>query len=631
MHDLGNNPYTLSPVFHHHPENIASRGGKRSDYRICGILGSIRLLDGWHLIVAKHRNFVGILNGQAIWQLAGYDVLPYAVTTGGLAEEQRAHNATYLAMLHQVLDTPFFYFSYTYDLSHSLQRRHAMGPPALNAAGLADNVDKRFTWNAALLTNCHSANPSAAGGANALRQYALPLVHGFVSIHALSVNGQPFTWALVSRRSVQRAGTRLVMRGIDAHGHCANFVETEQIVECGPDEKASFVQTRGSIPLFWTQAPNLKYKPRPTLDAGRDHTAAARLHVGEQLALYGRQVMVSLIDHCGAEKQLEEGFGQLVAQLGMPTAVRYESFDFHAECRKMRWDRLDILIDRLAHEQDEFGQFQVRRDGTVLLQGGVFRTNCIDCLDRTNVVQSMLAKRSLQQTLQRMGILRGGQTVDGTVGLSALYKNVWADNADLVSTQYSGTGALKTDFTRTGKRTTQGALWDGVNSAVRYYKNNFRDGQRQDAIDLFLGNYVVGDQDGWKSPLQRNRGWKYNMVSVDLLYYKYSGLMCMIPGCLFAVAIGAGFCVADVRIVGGVAARVQHRESVVPDVLGNRAGRHDSQYFRVRHRVCGLSASGDSFDGCRIECGLITEMRCSLVLLVLMKKDKNMLDRSRLI
>lgn len=167
----------------------------------------------------------------------------------------------------------------------------------------------------------------------------------------------------------------------------------------------------------------------------------------------------------------------------------------------MRWDRLNILIDRLAHEQDEFALFHLRRDGALISsQDGVFRTNCkknfylkkkflfknlfiyllgIDCLDRTNVVQSMLAKRSLKFILTKLGILNTGQSIDSTAGLSTLYKNVWADNADLVSIQYSGTGALKTDFTRTGKRTMVGAMWDGVNSMVRYYKNNFRDGFRQ--------------------------------------------------------------------------------------------------------------------------------------------------------
>lgn len=185
------------------------------------------------------------------------------------------------------------------------------------------------------------------------------------------------------------------------------------------------------------------------------------------------------IDHRGKEEMLEKGFANLITQLANPN-VRYESFDFHAECRKMQWHRLNILIDRVAHEQDEFGVFHIKSDGTILsTQTGVFRTNCIDCLDRTNVVQSLLAKRSLQQVLEKLGILRFGQSIDTVTSFDSLFKNVWADNADLVSIQYSGTGALKTDFTRTGKRTIQGAIQDGINSITRYYKNNFTDGFRQ--------------------------------------------------------------------------------------------------------------------------------------------------------
>ena len=56
---------------------------------------------------------------------------------------------------------------------------------------------------------------------------------------------------------------------------------------------------------------------------------------------------------------------------------------------------------------------------------------------------------------------------------------MWADHANFISIAYSGTGALKTDFTRTGKRTRKGLLEDGLNSVVRYLKNNFFDGARQ--------------------------------------------------------------------------------------------------------------------------------------------------------
>ncbi|CAG9137153.1 unnamed protein product [Plutella xylostella] len=155
----------------------------------------------------------------------------------------------------------------------------------------------------------------------------------------------------------------------------------------------------------------------------------------------------------------------------------------------------------------EFGYF-LSRGGTVLLrQSGVFRTNCVDCLDRTNVLQSELARRQLVEFLRSRQLVQDGLPDH----VMAVFREIWADHADMISTQYSGTGALKTDYTRTGKRTALGALKDGVNSLTRYYKNNFCDGFRQDATDLFLGNYVVSEGEGHTAvcPLERRRDWKY--------------------------------------------------------------------------------------------------------------------------
>lgn len=109
---------------------------------------------------------------------------------------------------------------------------------------------------------------------------------------------------------------------------------------------------------------------------------------------------------------MENAFKTFIQQLNNPN-IRYEAFDFHAECKKMRYDRLSILIDRLAQDQDKFGVFHLRDDGNLIsTQTGVFRTNCIDCLDRTNVVQSMLARRSLTHVLQKLGVLQMGQKVE---------------------------------------------------------------------------------------------------------------------------------------------------------------------------------------------------------------------------
>lgn len=184
---------------------------------------------------------------------------------------------------------------------------------------------------------------------------------------------------------------------------------------------------------------------------------------------------------------MEEKFKELLEEINNKN-VRYESYDFHHECRKMHWERLSNLIQRLDQELADFGTFHMA-DGknVVSRQSGIFRTNCIDCLDRTNVVQSLLARESLRASLERLNILHPGQSLQSaSTEFESLFKGIWADNADYISLQYSGTGALKTDFTRTGKRTGKGVFNDGINTLTRYYLNNFSDGFKQVTITNYI-------------------------------------------------------------------------------------------------------------------------------------------------
>lgn len=64
------------------------------------------------------------------------------------------------------------------------------------------------------------------------------------------------------------------------------------------------------------------------------------------------------------------------------------------------------------------------------------------------------------------------------------FRDLWTDHADRLSILYSGTPALKTDFTRTGKRTRAGAYSDFGHSMRRYYLNNFCDGYNHDCLDM---------------------------------------------------------------------------------------------------------------------------------------------------
>src|SRR5690606_13708762 len=94
-------------------------------------------------------------------------------------------------------------------------------------------------------------------------------------------------------------------------------------------------------------------------------------------------------------------------------------------------------------------------------QTGVTRVNCIDNLDRTNVVQSVIAKLVLEKQLKTLNIFSENDKIENHPNLLSTFKNgkkyilyrinprlVWADNADAISFLYSGTGALKNDYTR---------------------------------------------------------------------------------------------------------------------------------------------------------------------------------------
>jgi len=472
---------------------------------IYGIVGTIKLLSGPYLVVITDRTLVGEINGHLIWMITKTEFYPYARGLFHLNSQQQHDNRAYETLLRTALDTIGLYYSTSYDLTHTLQRLYNTSAE-FSSIPLAERADQRFVWNHNLLREFQQQSNLAL--------YTLPIMCGFVSVKPVSMKGHNFTYVLISRRSVFRAGTRYNVRGLDSDGHAANFVETEQIIEYDYT-KCAFVQTRGSIPMSWSQKVNIKYKPKPKIH-DLYHQKLFNNHFNSQVYNYGKQVLVNLVNLTGSEGKLAYEMQQQVLKAANDN-VRYEEFDFHKECGKNGWGRLDVLISRLQNEQDEFGYFSLNRTGSeVTQQKGVFRVNCMDCLDRTNVVEGMLAKRALKLQLIKLGVLTEEDRIENQNTFDYVYRNVWADNADAISLQYAGTGALKTDFTRMGKRTTWGLLADGWNSMIRYYKNNFSDGFRQDSIDLFLGNHLVDDQEGTVKtcPLNSERDLKFYALPV---------------------------------------------------------------------------------------------------------------------
>jgi phosphatidylinositol 4-phosphatase len=464
------------------------------------LVGVIDLLCDKYVVVCTKAAVVGQLGVHKIKLMEAFEIIPLSFAPAVASPADAAEEKQYVALLERALAEPALYYCQTHDLTRSLRHR-SWAAPEQSAAELLASADERLWWNRHLL------NPLLALG-GAAKQWCTPMVKGFVRVvDGCKIGGKTFQFALISRRCRYRAGTRYNVRGGDAQGNVANEVETEQLVLLPDGQATSICLLRGSIPLRWTQFACIKYKPKPALlgDVAQMRPGFQR-HFERVVQTYGggAVVAVNLIDQTGSEGPLAAAFEQMAGALARDLPLRYIGFDFHKECKKMKYERIDTLLDACKTDMNKQAFTHAAPDGARRLstQVGVVRVNCIDNLDRTNVVQSVFAKHSLEQQLLALGVLQTGQRVDQSAEFEQARKNAWADNANAVSMQYSGTGALKVDFTRTGKRSLRGVIDDGINSATRYYLNNFRDGDRQDAYDLLLGNYVPSKRPaGSKSPL----------------------------------------------------------------------------------------------------------------------------------
>lgn len=304
---------------------------------------------------------------------------------------------------------------------------------------------------------------------------------------------QDFLLTLISRRSTQRPGLRYLRRGVDDEGNTANTVETEQILSTPTWESCrnvySLLQVRGSIPLYFSQSP-YSLKPTPVLHHSNEtNQIAFGRHFRDLNRKYGKIQIVSLLDKHGVEIKLGEAYEAYTRafneeqRLDGPT-LGFEWFDFHHECRGMKFENVRDVVNKLEKTLEDFGE-TVIQDNTVLKeQSGIVRTNCMDCLDRTGVTQCAFGQRALEDQLKREGYaidLRGDSSTQW-------FNILWADNGDAISKQYSSTAALKGDYTRTRKRNYRGALNDFGLTLSRYYNNLVSDYFSQACVDYLLGN-----------------------------------------------------------------------------------------------------------------------------------------------
>ncbi|KAJ3414686.1 phosphatidylinositol-3,5-bisphosphate 5-phosphatase [Chytridiales sp. JEL 0842] len=451
-------------------------GGLQKVAQCFGIIGFIRFLEGYYIILVTKRSAVALIGGNYVYHID--DTLLISVPGPGIKYERKPEESRYVQAFSQVDLSKNFYFSYTYDITQTLQH---------NMARLGESTfsyNEMFIWNYYLLR---------LGLPSVNSQWALPIIYGFVDQSKIPVLGH----------NIYTASTNEGMKG-----YVANDVETEQIAYDANTtsfhlphgrygEKpayTSFVQHRGSIPLFWSQeTAQLQPKPPIEINSVDPYFSASALHFDNLFSRYGAPVIVlNLIkskESTPRESILLDEFTQSIAYLNqfLPAEmkIRYIAWDMARASKSESHDVIEILEELAEEVMSTTGFFHsgaepyinaLRRESDICVSGnanrilgrrqnGIVRTNCIDCLDRTNAAQFVIGKCALGHQLYALGVI-SQPSIPFDSEAANLLNAMYHDHGDTIALQYGGSHL--------------------VNTMETYRKINT---EKQGAINLFLGNF----------------------------------------------------------------------------------------------------------------------------------------------
>uniref|UniRef100_A0A8D0ZMP8 Synaptojanin-1 n=1 Tax=Sus scrofa TaxID=9823 RepID=A0A8D0ZMP8_PIG len=428
-----------------------------------GLLGVLRLNLGdtmlHYLVLVTGCMSVGKIQESEVFRVTSTEFISLRVDS---SDEDR------ISEVRKVLNSGNFYFAWSASgtsLDLSLNAHRSMQE---------HTTDNRFFWNQSLHLHLKHYGVNCD-------DWLLRLMCGGVEIRTIYAAHKQAKACLISRLSCERAGTRFNVRGTNDDGHVANFVETEQVVYLD-DSVSSFIQIRGSVPLFWEQ-PGLQVgSHRVRMSRGFEANAPAfDRHFRTLKNLYGKQIIVNLLGSKEGEHMLSKAFQSHLKASEHAADIQMVNFDYHQMVKGGKTEKLHSILKPQVQKFLDYGFFYFNGSEVQRCQSGTVRTNCLDCLDRTNSVQAFLGLEMLTKQLEALGLAEKPQLV---TRFQEVFRSMWSVNGDSISKIYAGTGALE------GKA----KLKDGARSVSRTIQNNFFDSSKQEAIDvLLLGNTLNSD------------------------------------------------------------------------------------------------------------------------------------------
>ncbi|OLL25504.1 Polyphosphoinositide phosphatase [Neolecta irregularis DAH-3] len=494
-------------------------GGFRRVLNAFAILGFIQFTSGWYISVITKRKTVALLGGYYLYHIEATELIPVSSSNAGRSSFKGSEESRFVSIFQNLDLSKTFYYSYSYDITQTLQ--HNILRLRANPNALPEYSDM-FVWNHFLMQPAQALqNP---------QDWLVILSWSPINKSDVSVYGRSVFITVIARRSRYFAGARFLKRGVNDKGFVANDVETEQIVAdmqttsfhapggalfANPNY-SSYVQHRGSIPLYWTQeGTNMTPKPPITLTIADPFYQAAALHFDNMFERYGAPcIVLNLVksrERIPRESLLLYEFTKLLEYLNQflpqDRKIQHIAWDMSRASKGHSSEVIDTLEDisqRVLQTTGFFysGQSQASDYNTgPSIQSGVCRMNCIDCLDRTNAAQFVIGKRALGYQLHALGVISEPKIKYDSDAVNLLTE-LYHDHGDTIALQYGGSHLVNTMETYRKINQAGSHTRDMIESIRRFYNNSFLDSQRQEAINLFLGNYVFvhGQPKIWEMP-----------------------------------------------------------------------------------------------------------------------------------
>ncbi|KAF1821726.1 Polyphosphoinositide phosphatase, factor-induced gene 4 [Dissoconium aciculare CBS 342.82] len=482
--------------------------GLRKKYSFWGILGFIRFTEAYYMLLITKRKQVAMIGGHYVYQIESTEMVPLSTgSSSSFLRDRNPEEARFLSIMNNVDLSKSFYFSYTYDITHSLQNNIIRMRNSIHEGhhhATSHDYNGMFVWNNHLLKPAVQALKHPY-------DWCQPIIHGFLDQASLDIFGRTVYVTIIGRRSRFFAGARFLKRGINDLGYVANDVETEQIVAekvttsfhapglglYANPTYTSYLHHRGSIPLYWSQDSS-GVTPKPAIDVHLNdpYYVAAAQHFDNLFERYGGPVyalnLVKQKEKVPRESKLLDEYKKCLDYLNssLPGGKKiiYEAYDM-SRAAKTRSSNVISGLETIARAILDRTGFFHNGDEDAQLQNGIARTNCIDCLDRTNAAQFVIGKHAFALQLRALGVITSEEIAYDTDAIN-LFTGMFHDHGDNIAMQYAGSHLVNTMATYRKLSHWQSSSRDMVESFKRYYHNSFLDSQRQEAYNLFLGNYV---------------------------------------------------------------------------------------------------------------------------------------------